>query len=82
MTFHKVPVVDLEDVRDVQPPLGQNFFISKQFSGKNGQIVGWRPPPWRLASPLGNPGSATEFMCTIGKYNISSKGRAHKIKLF
>ena len=25
-------------------PPGQNFFIFMQFVGKNGQIVGWRPP--------------------------------------
>ena len=26
------------------PPLAQNFFIFMQFSGKIGQIIGWRPP--------------------------------------
>ena len=26
------------------PPLGQNFFIFMQFSGKISQIVDWRPP--------------------------------------
>ena len=42
------------------PPLAQNFFIFMQFSGKIGQIIGWRPPPLGLAPPpLGNPGSAT-----------------------
>ena len=30
------------------PPLDQNFFIFMQFSGKIGQIIGWRPPwGWR-----------------------------------
>ena len=26
------------------PPPAQNFFIFMQFSGKIGQIIGWRPP--------------------------------------
>ena len=42
------------------PPRPQNFFIFMQFSGKIGQIIGWRPPPRELAPPpRGNPGSAT-----------------------
>ena len=43
------------------PPLTQNFFIFMQFSGKIGQIIGWRPPPplGLAPPPLGNPGSAT-----------------------
>ena len=44
----------------VPSPLAQNFFIFMQFSGKIGQIIGWRPPSLGLAPPpLGNPGSAT-----------------------
>ena len=27
-----------------EAPLAQNFFIFMQFSGKVGQIIGWRPP--------------------------------------
>ena len=41
------------------PPLAQNFFIFMQFSGKIGQIIGWRPPLGLAPPPLGNPGSAT-----------------------
>ena len=41
------------------PPLAQNVFIFMQFSGKIGQIIGWRPPFGVSAPPLGNPGSAT-----------------------
>ena len=49
-------VADLGSARDV-PPSGPNFFILMQFSGKIGQIIGWRPlHGWH---PLGNPGSAT-----------------------
>ena len=33
-------------VSDARPPLAQNFFIFMQFSGKIGQIIGWRPPLW------------------------------------
>ena len=31
-----------------------------QFSGKIGQIIGWRPPLGLAPPPLGNPGSATD----------------------
>ena len=41
------------------PPLGQNFFIFMQFSGKIRQIVGWCPPFRVGAPPLGNLRSAT-----------------------
>ena len=41
------------------PPLVQNFFIFMQFSGKIGQIIGWRSHGVG-ASPLENPGSATD----------------------
>ena len=34
------------------PPRAQNFFIFMQFSGKIGQIIGWRPP-----SGVGAPSS-------------------------
>ena len=48
------------------PPLDQNFFIFMQFSGKFGQIIGWRPPPPGLAHPpLGNPRSATVLFNTF-----------------
>ena len=48
------PVADLRgNARDARlPPLGQNFFIFMQFSGKIRQIVGWFPPPLGLAHPL------------------------------
>ena len=49
------------------PPLAPNFFIFMQFSGKIGQIIGWRPLPLGLAPPpLGNPGSATERGIKVG----------------
>ena len=41
-------------------PSAQNFFIFMQFSGKIGQIIGWRPPLGLAPPPLGNPGSATD----------------------
>ena len=37
----------------------QNVFIFMQFSGKIGQIIGWRHPLRGWCSPLRNPGSAT-----------------------
>ena len=41
----------------------QIFFIFMQFSGKNGQIVGWRPlKAWR---PLGNLGSVTALCACV-----------------
>ena len=33
------------------PPRAQNFFIFMQFSGKIGQIIGWRPPPSGVGAP-------------------------------
>ena len=55
------PVADLGGGRErrAPPPLAQNFFIFMQFSGKIGQIIGWRPPLGLVPPPLGNPGSAT-----------------------
>ena len=38
-------MADLRGARGTRaPPLAQNFFIFMQFSGKIGQIIGWRPP--------------------------------------
>ena len=39
------------------PPLARNFFIFMQFSGKIGQIIGWRPP-----SGLGAPSSGKSWI--------------------
>ena len=49
--------------RDAWPPplLAQNFFIFMQFSGKIGQIIGWRPSLGLAPPALGNPGSATAY---------------------
>ena len=43
--------IEYETVADLRggardAPLAQNFFIFMQFSGKIGQIIGWRPPLW------------------------------------
>ena len=55
-------VADLRGgARDAHPPLSQDFFIFMQFSRKIRQIVGWRPPLGLAHTPLGNPGSATDF---------------------
>ena len=48
------------------PPVAQNFFIFMQFSGKIGQIIGWRPPLGLAPPPLGNPGSATAGPLHLG----------------
>ena len=47
--FYKCTCNSVADLREGRqgrspPPLGQNFFIFMQFSGKIRQIVGWRPP--------------------------------------
>ena len=34
------------------PPRAQSFFIFMQFSGKIGQIIGWRPPHRSWRPPL------------------------------
>ena len=48
----------------------QNVFIFLQFSGKIGQMVGWRPL-LVVGAPLGNPGSANgdELLCWYGNLN-------------
>ena len=56
-----IPVADLRGHEGRAPPLPQNFFIFMQFSGKIGQIIGWRSPLGLAPPPLGNPGSATAF---------------------
>ena len=49
-------VADLKGVRET-PHLAQNIFIFMKFSGKIGQIVGWRPPSgvsatvWEMLDP-------------------------------
>ena len=45
-------LADLRGHQGCRPALAQNFLIFMWFSGKNGQIVYWRPL-------LGTPGSAT-----------------------
>ena len=41
------------------PPISRNFLNFKQFLGKFGKIVCWRPSPGQLAPPsTENPGSA------------------------
>ena len=61
-------VADLRGARPPRPPMAQNFFIFMQFSGKIGQIIGWRPPLGLAPPPLGNPGSATEKGCGTWQY--------------
>ena len=77
--------------RPSRPPLAQNFFIFVQFSGKIGQIIGWRPPLLGLAPPpLGNPGSATANVkkSTAGlwkrfvKKNLTQWGSRNDISFF
>ena len=43
-------VADLEG-RGTPPPLGHNFFIFMQFSGKIGQIVCWLLLLWEILDP-------------------------------
>ena len=43
-------------------PLGPIFFISMQFSGKFGRIIGY---PLDVSAPHGNPGSAPVFMSKL-----------------
>ena len=50
--------------REGRAPPAQNFFIFMQFSGRIGQIIGWRLPLGLVPPPLGNPGSATDFPAT------------------
>ena len=53
----EVTVADLKGPHGRAPPLGQNVFIFMQFSGKIGQIVGWRSlwgchtPFWEVLDP-------------------------------
>ena len=47
------------------PPPAQNVLIFMQFSGRIGEIIGWRPP-------LGNPGSATASDTVIQWDQIST----------
>ena len=46
-------VADLRGARGTRgpPPPAQNFFLFMQFSGKIGQIIGWRPLLWEILDP-------------------------------
>ena len=57
-------------VRGTRLPLAQNFLIFMQFSGKIGQIIGWRPPLGLAPPPMGNPGSATAIIHICGFEHI------------
>ena len=95
LCIHLKPVADLRGHEGRTPlPLGQNFFIFMQFSGKIGQIIGWHPPIGTSAPPLGNPGSATESLHLQRNFRtnncveilnwaiFSNWNRAHKKAIF
>ena len=62
--------------RDARSPLAQNVFIFMQFSGKIGQIIGWRPlwgwHPWEILDPPLKSLAASILKIIIREYRATT----------